>query len=351
MLVQFLGRCQPYWERLALETAVSLLLLAFIAAFALILAVIFRLERSPNLWAQLHDWGLGRPSRWSANLVGALVGLAWGFLLMGSVLQFDPDIDLGQINGLRLVTAVLAALGALLEDLIERGYLMNQMQRVNLSNWSQAILSALLFALYHTIWGFDPFAFVFSLIYGLILAGLFLWGKRSLTNGNWATAGKIAIFCYHPPMTNNLHTYLPQDRRRALARGESLPDRAHGSVLFADISGFIPFTEALRHAYGSRRGAEELSKHLDAVYTALIAEVERYGGSVTGFAGDAITCWFDEVDGSAPSRAVACAVALQTAMQAFAAISLPEGEVGRLTIKVGLATGEARRLAAGVNCP
>jgi class 3 adenylate cyclase len=34
-------------------------------------------------------------------------------------------------------------------------------------------------------------------------------------------------------------------------------------------------------------------------------------------------------------------------MQAFAAISLPEGEVGRLTIKVGLATGEARRLAAG----
>jgi adenylate cyclase len=145
----------------------------------------------------------------------------------------------------------------------------------------------------------------------------------------------------------NLATYLAQDRRRALAHSQTLPDRAHGSVLFADISGFTPFTEALRHAYGSRRGAEELSKHLDAVYTALIAEVERYGGSVTGFAGDAITCWFDEADGSAPSRAVACAVALQTAMQAFAAISLPEGEVGRLTIKVGLATGEARRLAAG----
>jgi adenylate cyclase len=99
----------------------------------------------------------------------------------------------------------------------------------------------------------------------------------------------------------DLAAYLPQDRRRALARGESLPDRAHGAVLFADISGFTPFTEALRHAYGSRRGAEELSKHLDAVYTALIAEVERYGGSVTGFAGDAITCWFDEADGSAPA--------------------------------------------------
>lgn len=66
---------------------------------------------------------------------------------------------------------------------------------------------------------------------------------------------------------NNLSTYLLQDRRRALAQGQQLPDRAHGSVLFADISGFTPLTEALRNLFGSRRGAEELTKHLDAVYT------------------------------------------------------------------------------------
>ncbi len=160
---------------------------------------------------------------------------------------------------------------------------------------------------------------------------------------------------------NNLTTYLPQDRRRALAQGENLPSRSHGSVLFADISGFTPFTEALHHAYGSRRGAEELSKHLDAVYTALIAAVERYGGSVTGFAGDAITCWFGEEEGGTGDEgrgtrdggrgtaayAVSCAVALQTAMQAFAQIPLPNGEVGRLTIKIGIATGEVRRLVVG----
>ncbi len=40
-----------------------------------------------------------------------------------------------------------------------------------------------------------------------------------------------------------LHTYLPQDRLRALARGETLPDRTIGSVLFADISGFTALTE------------------------------------------------------------------------------------------------------------
>ena len=73
----------------------------------------------------------------------------------------------------------------------------------------------------------------------------------------------------------SLSAYIPQDRRRALARGETIPDRATGSTLFADISGFTPLTEALRDALGSRRGAEELTHHLDAVYSALIAEVDH----------------------------------------------------------------------------
>ena len=53
---------------------------------------------------------------------------------------------------------------------------------------------------------------------------------------------------------NALATYLPQDRLRALARGEALPDRTHGAALFADISGFVPLTEALTHELGPRRG-------------------------------------------------------------------------------------------------
>jgi class 3 adenylate cyclase len=43
-----------------------------------------------------------------------------------------------------------------------------------------------------------------------------------------------------------LHTYLPQDRLRALERGETLPDRTTGSALFADISGLTALTEGLR---------------------------------------------------------------------------------------------------------
>ena len=76
-----------------------------------------------------------------------------------------------------------------------------------------------------------------------------------------------------------LGAYIPADRRQALGRNTPLPERTHGAALFADISGFTPLTEALARAFGPRRGAEELTGHLNRVYDAIIAEVDRYGGS------------------------------------------------------------------------
>ncbi|HNB52048.1 MAG TPA: adenylate/guanylate cyclase domain-containing protein, partial [Anaerolineales bacterium] len=135
-----------------------------------------------------------------------------------------------------------------------------------------------------------------------------------------------------------LPPYLPQDRLRALARGETLPNRTTGSALFADISGFTPLTEKLTRELGARRGAEELTHQINAVYDALIAEIEKHGGSVINFAGDAITCWFDAGDGTrAPAQAVACALALQATMLTFPALAL----------KVAVTTGEARRFIVG----
>ena len=142
-----------------------------------------------------------------------------------------------------------------------------------------------------------------------------------------------------------LHTYIPQDRLRALACGQALPDRTAGSALFADISGFTALTESLRDALGSRQGAEELTRHLGIVYSVLVAEVEKYGGSVISFAGDAVTCWFD--GGEAAMRAVTCAFDLQTAMLAFSAIALPSGKTTSLSLKVCVATGDARRFVVG----
>jgi membrane protease YdiL (CAAX protease family) len=58
---------------------------------------------------------------------------------------------------------------------------MNQLHKIGSSKWVQLTVSALIFALYHTVWGFNVLSFIFSVVYGLILGGLFLWGKRSLT--------------------------------------------------------------------------------------------------------------------------------------------------------------------------
>lgn len=50
--------------------------------------------------------------------------------------------------------------------------------------------------------------------------------------------------------------------------------------------------------YGPRRGGEQFTDHLNAVYDALITEVERFGGSIVGFAGDAMVVWFAGDDGA-----------------------------------------------------
>jgi predicted ATPase/class 3 adenylate cyclase len=138
--------------------------------------------------------------------------------------------------------------------------------------------------------------------------------------------------------------YIPMDRRQALAAGQELSTTAAGAALFADISGFTPLTEALARELGPQRGAEELTRRLDLIYSRIIGEVDRYRGSVIGFAGDAITCWFDGDDGR---RAVACALAMQQVVQQIGALTTPAGHAITLAIKVAVASGPARRFPVG----
>jgi membrane protease YdiL (CAAX protease family) len=168
-------------QRLSIESSVIALLVSFWIGFSIIMAVILRMSAGMSLGELLRSLGFGAPSRIAANIAGLVLGLVWGFLFLSSILQFDPNANLAEISGFRVVAALLAAGGTLLEDFVTRGYLMNQMQRAKMSNWVQVLVSALVFALYHTVWGFNVFSFIFSVVYGLLLGGLFIWGKRSLT--------------------------------------------------------------------------------------------------------------------------------------------------------------------------
>jgi membrane protease YdiL (CAAX protease family) len=168
-------------QSFSLERSITGVLIWFWVAFLIILAVVYRMTKSTSIGEFLTSHGLGAPSGIGANIAGLILGIVWALLFLSSILQFDPDANLTQINGFRILTALLATGGALLEDLITRSFMMNQLHKIGSSKWVQLTVPALIFALYHTLWGFNAFAFVFSVVYGLLLGCLFLWGKRSLT--------------------------------------------------------------------------------------------------------------------------------------------------------------------------
>jgi adenylate cyclase len=143
--------------------------------------------------------------------------------------------------------------------------------------------------------------------------------------------------------------YLPIDRRMAIAEGRELPERPNGAAVFADISGFTPLTELLARTFGPKRGAEELTVYLNRVYDALIQVLYYFGGSVIGFSGDAITCWFDGHDDSdiLPTlRATAASLAMQEAMRQFSNLQIGEDQVS-LMMKASVASGPVRRFVVG----
>lgn len=143
---------------------------------------------------------------------------------------------------------------------------------------------------------------------------------------------------------SSLNAYIPIDRRLALVRGEMLPECAQGTALFTDISGFTPLTAVLAEEMGPQRGAEAVTHHLNKIYGALIDVVHQYQGSVVGFSGDAITCWFNK---DAGLRGAAAAYGMQQAIEAMGAIITPSGKHIPLGIKTAVAAGTVNRFLVG----
>src|SRR5690554_989280 len=152
---------------------------------------------------------------------------------------------------------------------------------------------------------------------------------------------------YRTEVVQAYSAYLPQDRLAQLGGGWQVPERGAGAVLFADVVGFTGLTTRLAELYGPRRGAEEVPVYLNRLYEALSGEVDERGGSVVGFAGDAITCWFPGDDGAV---AVECGLAMQAAMAPFARVALAgaaRGQTISLALKVSVSAGNVRRFVVG----
>lgn len=117
---------------------------------------------------------------------GAMVGLVWGlfFGLFGAE-QLGKDLGLDfeiySLEPLRIGMGLLTFFLGILEDLVTRAFIMDRLQRVGRSDRVQVLVSSMVFATYHTMWGFSVAGFIFSLIYGYILSQLYLSGNRSLS--------------------------------------------------------------------------------------------------------------------------------------------------------------------------
>jgi class 3 adenylate cyclase len=109
-----------------------------------------------------------------------------------------------------------------------------------------------------------------------------------------------------------------------------------GSVLFADLSGFTALSETLSKL--GKQGSEEITRIVNDLFEALLEDVERYGGVLVKFGGDALTVFFG---GDAHAlRAVHAGLTLQETMgRRFVNLGTPGG-VFTLRLRVGVHTGK-----------
>ncbi|MDF1666576.1 MAG: adenylate/guanylate cyclase domain-containing protein, partial [Planctomycetota bacterium] len=141
-----------------------------------------------------------------------------------------------------------------------------------------------------------------------------------------------------------LSSYIAVDRRIALIGSKDLASKSPGTTLFVDISGYTKLTEAFVTEHGTLQGADRMTHWLNQVYDCLIEQIHRFGGSVVGFSGDAMTCWLNDDSGI---RACAAAVAMRRAIVLLSKECLKEENVGDIGIKVSLASGVGQRLCVG----
>jgi class 3 adenylate cyclase/tetratricopeptide (TPR) repeat protein len=117
------------------------------------------------------------------------------------------------------------------------------------------------------------------------------------------------------------------------------PEPTEAALLFADVVGFTPMSEALA-AEGSY-GTEELTRILNLWFDSMVGLVTRYGGSVAELAGDALIAVFPyERRTRRPTerRAVQCALDMHAAVGRFERVTTRAGTFG-VAMRVGLAAG------------
>jgi adenylate cyclase len=267
--------------------------LVLAGAFAAASAVEYRLDASLRIVAS---------ARWL--LAGVLAAMAlWGIVSVAGLPPLRDAVTPAQVDA---PLSAVAALGVVLY-----GY----------SSWSYFRVwwrrrTGLAFAV----------AFAFALLAeALIVAVVSLTTSWRMSWWEWHALMAISFFAIAAAANSEWH----EERFSGLYLDETLAGRREVSVLFADLSGFTPFSEA--------RGPEQVHAMLVTYFGALAPMIDReFSGEVQDFVGDQIFAIFNK-RGDQPDhalRAARAALELQRRVEAIRA-DHPEWPRFRAAVNTG----------------
>ena len=167
-----------------LEASALIFLLIYAACVAAVVGLLLAWE--PNALASLREMGWNKRTTLLSLSLAVLLGAAWLLLsLVGAhfALRARGPGSFTVLNGRRLIAALLGLWISAGEEIIMRGFVMTQLHRARVAPWIQILVSGVGFAIYHSLGNFSLPSFVPSLVFGCLLAGLYVLGKRSLTPG------------------------------------------------------------------------------------------------------------------------------------------------------------------------
>ena len=151
--------------------------LGFFVSTAIVIALVWRWQRAHG--ETLADLGWRKPTPLPVLVVAVIYGALWT-----STAYIQPgSLSFLALPWERFIMAPLGIVLATGEELLFRGFLMEQLRRAGVPTWIQILTSAVAIASYHGLIGFSysiPVVIFSVLIFGIV-AIIHVAGKRSMT--------------------------------------------------------------------------------------------------------------------------------------------------------------------------
>ncbi len=158
--------------------------LGFVVSAIIVIGLVYWWQRAHG--ETLADIGWRRPTRISVLIIAILYGALW----TSSFYVSPGHLSFFAFPWERFVMAPLGIILATSEELLFRGFLIEQLRRATVPTWLQVLASGVTIGSYHGLIGFHYYpldAIVAAVLFG-ILALLHVAGKRSMTPNTVAHA-------------------------------------------------------------------------------------------------------------------------------------------------------------------